>query len=101
MLETSSEDLAYASLPTREVRKPLRLTLCLWLLGLPGVVAMAVQLGLRRPSGTLPEWVLPVIGGAQVSLLLAAAAFLGAWLAPRMGMGAPVLTAWVERRSHA
>lgn len=101
MLEPSSEDVSYAGVPQREARKPLRLSVFLWLLGLPGVVAMASQVGRRMYQGALPEWVLPLVGGAQAGLLLAAAAFLGARLSPRLGLGAPVLAAWVERRAQA
>lgn len=35
----------------------------------------------------------------QALVLMALAAALGAWLAPKVGFGAPALTAWLEKRS--
>lgn len=96
MMDTTTDDDAIVSQPTEELRQPLRLSLLLWLLGLPGVVGMAWHVGQRLPNGHLPEWALPVMGSVQSGLLLAAAVFFGAWLAPRVGLGAPVLGALLQ-----
>ena len=100
MMDTTTDDDAIVSQPTEELRQPLRLSLLLWLLGMPGVVGMAWHVGQRLPNGHLPEWALPVMGSVQSGLLLAAAVFFGAWLAPRVGLGAPVLGALLQRRSR-
>ena len=100
MMHPASDDDAPVSLPAEELRQPLRLSLLLWLLGLPGVVGMAWQVGQRLPSGHLPGWALPVMGSVQSLLLLAAAVFFGAWLSPRVGLGAPMLGSLVQRRSR-
>lgn len=79
----------------------LRLFLATWCAGLPGVIAMA-WLGLPGllEGTTLPAplWVLGLVSAIQSALLLALAAFAGAALAPKVGLGAPVIAAWVESR---
>jgi hypothetical protein len=90
------DDHAHAMPAPRESRLLLQLSLLLWLLGLPGVWSMAWTVGQRLHGSTLPPWMLPVMGGLQSSLLLAAAVFFGAWVAPRVGLGAPLLAAWLN-----
>ena len=97
MLDHSDDDTRVPA-PARELGRALRLSICLWLLGLPGVLAMAWQIGRRIHGSTLPEGALPLMGGVQGSLLLAAAAFFGAWVAPRVGLEAPLLQALLARR---
>ncbi|WP_370680142.1 type II CAAX prenyl endopeptidase Rce1 family protein [Comamonas sp. GB3 AK4-5] len=94
MLDPIDDD-AHAMPAPSESRLLLQLSLLLWLLGLPGVWRMAWVVGQRLPGGMLPDWLLPAMGGLQSSLLLAAAVFFGAWVAPRVGLGAPLLTAWL------
>lgn len=90
------DDYAHAMPAPSESRLLLKLSLLLWLLGLPGVWSMAWSMGQHMHGSTLPQWMLPVIGGLQSSLLLAAAVFFGAWVAPRVGLGAPLLMAWLN-----
>lgn len=97
MLDPSHDDRR-APQPARELGRVLRLSVALWLLGLPGVLAMAWQIARRIQGSTLPEGALPLLVGVQGSLLLAAAAFLGAWVAPRLGLEAPLLQALLARR---
>lgn len=98
MLDTPDDD-SYTTAPVREDRVPLRLSLLLWLLGFPGVLAMAWSAGQRMPSSMLPAWALPLLGSVQTGLLLLAATFLGAWLGPRVGLGAPLLQSWLQGRA--
>ena len=87
-----------ANLPEKERQLPTRISLILCVLGLPGVIAMSWYVAQRLPRGYLPEWALPVIGGVQTSLLLVGAVILGAWLGPRVGLGAPLLQAVLQRK---
>lgn len=75
----------------------------LFLAGLPGVLALAwlglpvllvPQGGAARPP-PMPVWVLQLATVLQSGLLLALAAWGGARLAPRVGLGAPVASALV------
>ena len=84
--------------PVRELGQVLRTSVVLWLVGLPGLLALAWQVGSRIQGSTLPMWALPLLGGVQSCLLLAAAAFFGAWVAPRVGLGVPLLQALLTGR---
>lgn len=100
MLDNASDDDFAAAPLSQGYRQLLRLSLLLWLMGLPGVLGVAWYLSQRAQSGMLPEWALPLLGSLQGSLLLAATVFFGAWLAPRVGLGAPMLSAVVNRRGR-
>ncbi len=76
-----------------------RLGALLWLLGLPGVVAVVWTLlpPLQANAGLLPLplWAVLLLSGLQTAVLLALAVAIGVWLAPRVGLRAPVLSAWL------
>jgi membrane protease YdiL (CAAX protease family) len=79
-----------------------RLLLVAWVAGLPGVVAVALfvlpalMVGRQLP---IPLWAVQLANGAQSALLLAIAAAVGAWLANRVRLTAPALSAIAESRS--
>ena len=76
-----------------------RLGALLWLLGLPGVVAVVWALlpPLQANAALLPLplWAVLLLSGLQTAVLLALAVAIGVWLAPRVGLQAPVLSAWL------
>lgn len=71
----------------------------LWLLGLPGVVAvvwaLVPPLAANEALLPLPLWVVVLLSGLQTAVLLAAAVAVGTVLAPRVGLRAPAMSAWV------
>ena len=76
-----------------------RLGGALWLLGMPGVVAVVWAL---LPTLKVNEALLPLpleavllLSGLQTAVLLALAVALGVWLAPRVGLQAPAVSAWL------
>ena len=77
----------------------VKLGIVLWLLGLPGVVA--VVWGLLPPLAAhadllrWPLWTVLLASGAQTAALLALAVAVGVRLAPRVGLRAPAVSAWV------
>jgi Type II CAAX prenyl endopeptidase Rce1-like len=79
-----------------------RLVLVAWVAGLPGVVVVALfilpalAVGHQLP---IPLWAVQLASGAQSALLLAIAAAVGAWLANRVDLTAPALSAIAESRS--
>lgn len=79
-----------------------RLGGALWLLGMPGVVAVvwAVVPPLMAHQALLPVplWTMVLLSGLQTALLLAGAVALGVVLAKRVGLGAPALAAWLQSR---
>lgn len=95
MMDTPDDDSFDSPLPAREGSRLWRLSALLWLLGMPGVLAMAWAVGAKLHHGTLPYWAVPSMASAQLGLLLAAAVFFGGWVAPRVGLGAPVVKAWL------
>ena len=76
-----------------------RLGAVLWLLGMPGVVAVVGALlpPLRAHADLLPLplWALVLLSGAQTAVLLALCVAVGTVLAPRVGLGAPAVSAWL------
>ena len=82
-----------------------RLAGVMWLLGLPGVVAVVWALfpvlSAHAALLPLPLWAIVLLSGLQTSVLLALAAVAGAWLAPRVGLQAPALSAWLGGRAVA
>lgn len=82
-------------------RPGLRLGLLLWLIGMPGVIGIVLAMVpplLRGIPGAPPLWVAAGAGILQSALLLAVAVAVGARLAPRVGLGAPVLQALLASR---
>jgi hypothetical protein len=53
--------------------------------------------GLGMPEGSIWRWLPSAI--AQNLLLIAPVTALGLWLGPKVGLGAPLLSAWLEGRS--
>ena len=83
----------------------MKLGLTLWLLGLPGVAAVVWALlpPLAAHAELLrwPLWAVLLLSGAQTAALLALAVAVGVWLAPRVGLSAPAVSAWVAGRPVA
>lgn len=79
-----------------------RLLLVLWLLGMPGVVAVVWALlpllAANAALFPLPLWAIVLLSGAQTAVLLALAVTAGTWLAPRVGLHAPAVQAWLSGR---
>jgi len=79
--------------------------LVLWLLGMPGVVAVVgallPTLAAHQALLPVPLWAVVLLSGLQTAVLLAAAVALGVVLAPRVGLGAPALSAWLSGRPVA
>lgn len=70
--------------------------------GLPGVIALSflgVPEILEGKALPAPMWVLRLASGIQSVLLLAIAAYVGARLAPKVGLHAPAILALAESRS--
>jgi len=74
----------------------------LWLLGMPGVVAVVWALlpPLRANEALLPLplWAVVLVSGLQTAVLLALAVAVGVWLAPRVGLRAPAVSSWLAGR---
>lgn len=79
-----------------------RLGGALWLLGMPGVVAVVWALlpPLRANEALLPLplWAVVLLSGLQTAVLLALAVAIGAWLAPRVGLQTPAVSSWLAGR---
>ncbi len=78
-----------------------RLGFALWLVGLPGVVALTGYL-LQSPPLDVPSapppWVIALASGLQSVLLLSIAAFGGTKLASGPGLQAPLLSSMLKRK---
>jgi len=76
-----------------------RLGTALWLLGMPGVVAVVwallPPLKVNEALLPLPLWAVVLLSGLQTAVLLALAVAVGVWLAPRVGLRAPAVSAWL------
>ena len=76
-----------------------RLGALLWLLGMPGVVAvvwaLVPPLAAHQALLPLPLWAVVLLSGLQTAVLLALAVMAGVWLAPRVGLRAPAAASWV------
>ncbi|WP_306553103.1 CPBP family intramembrane glutamic endopeptidase [Acidovorax sp.] len=87
--------------PADAPRQPAKWRLggALWLLGMPGVVAVVWALlpPLRANEALLPLplWAVVLLSGLQTAVLLALAVAVGVWLAPRVGLRAPVVSSWL------
>ena len=77
----------------------MKLGFTLWLLGLPGVVAviwaLLPPLAAHAELLPLPLWAMVLISGLQTVVLLALAVAVGVRLASRVGLQAPALSAWL------
>ena len=76
----------------------MKLGIALWLLGLPGVAAVVwallPPLAAHADLLPLPLWAMVLLSGLQTAVLLAVAVAVGTWLAPRVGLRAPAVSAW-------
>jgi hypothetical protein len=76
--------------------------LALWLLGMPGVVAvvwsLVPPLAAHASLLPLPLWAMVLLSGLQTAVLLAVAVAVGVVLAPRIGLQAPAVAAWLARK---
>lgn len=74
----------------------------LWLLGMPGVVAvvwsLVPPLAAHQALLPLPLWVVVLLSGLQTAAMLALAVAVGVTLAPRVGLSSPVVGAWLDQR---
>ncbi|MFN7857585.1 MAG: CPBP family intramembrane glutamic endopeptidase [Acidovorax sp.] len=92
-------ELSHKSPDSAALRQPgrWRLGLALWLLGMPGVVAVVWSLlpPLAASQALLPVplWVVLLLSGLQTAVMLALAVAVGVALGPRVGLAAPVLSA--------
>ena len=70
-----------------------RLGALLWLLGMPGVVAvvwaLVPPLAANQALLPLPLWAMVLLSGLQTAVLLALCVAAGVWLAPKVGLRAP------------
>lgn len=82
-----------------------RLGAVLWLLGMPGVLAvlwaLLPPLMAHQALLPLPLWAVVALSGLQTAVLLACAVAAGVWLAPRVGLQAPVVAACLSERPAA
>ncbi|RZJ50591.1 MAG: CPBP family intramembrane metalloprotease, partial [Acidovorax sp.] len=66
---------------------------------MPGVVAVVwallPPLAENAALFPLPLWAIVLLSGLQTAVLLAMAVAVGVWLAPRVGLQAPALSAWL------
>ena len=82
-----------------------RLGAVLWLLGMPGVVAVVwallPPLAANQALLPLPLWAVVLLSGLQTAVMLALAVAVGVALAPRVGLSSPVVSAWLAQRPVA
>ena len=81
----------------REARQVVYLSVLLWLIGMPGVLALCLHAQPQLIGSTLSPQLLAGMLAAQLALLLAAACFVGTWVAPRLGIPVPLWSAWQDR----
>ena len=100
-------DSAACTKPMMAALRPSKWRLggALWLLGMPGVLAVlwALLAPLRGNEALLPLplWAVVMLSGLQTAALLALAVAVGAWLSPRVGLQAPAISAWLDARPVA
>lgn len=82
-----------------------RLGIALWVLGMPGVVAVVwallPPLAANQALLPLPLWAVVLLSGLQTAVMLALAVAVGVVLGPRVGLSCPALSAWLEQRPVA
>ncbi len=87
------------STPTARALK-WRMGSVLWLLGMPGVVAvvwaLVPPLAAHQALLPLPLWAMVLLSGLQTAVLLGLCVALGVALAPRVGLAAPAVSAWLQ-----
>lgn len=71
------------------------------LVGISAVMPYAFTLAGPLPPLPIPLWLLVVLQIVQNLLLCAVAAGLGLWLGGKVGLGAPILRAWLARERDA
>lgn len=75
-----------------------------FLTGIPGVIAVNLMVLPAMLAGKplrVPMWVVQLASTLQSSVMLAVALCAGAFLAPKVGLRAPVLMAWASREPLA
>ena len=91
--------LPSVSTPTSRALK-WRIGSALWLLGMPGVVAvvwaLVPPLAAHQALLPLPLWAMVLLSGLQTAVLLGLCVALGVALAPRVGLAAPAVSAWLQ-----
>ena len=92
-----------AASPVPPVPSKWRLWVALWLLGLPGIVALVwalvPTLAAHRAVLPLPLWAMVLLSGLQPSVLLGLSVWAGVALAHRVGLAAPAVRAWLQGQS--
>ncbi len=97
--------MSEANVETRTAKPFLKTALVLWILALCGM-ALVLPYALHIEAKVLAEAaarkglepaVLLAISLAQSAILFAIAAFAGLWAARKLGLGAPVIEAWLTR----
>lgn len=87
---------------TQQQAPAWRLGMLLWLLGMPGVVAVVwallPTLAAHQALLPMPLWAVVLLSGLQTAVLLAVAVALGVVLASRVGLAAPGVSAWLQGR---
>ncbi len=84
-----------------EFRMNRKLGFTLWLIGLPGILALTgVMAQLPQPvtAAAPPWWVIVLVSTTQSILLLSLATYAGTRLAPRIGLQSPLLSAALARK---
>lgn len=75
-----------------------KIALRLMLLGSVGIASLLLMPLERVVPIALPALVVRLLGAIQPTVLMIAFAVLGAWLAPKVGLDAPLLRAAIEKR---
>ena len=82
----------------------LKFALHLWVAGMLGMVAVTVTLLRELLEGIvlpIPLWAISIISLGQSAVFVALSVWAGVSLAPRVGLQAPILSAWISRVSIA
>ncbi len=66
---------------------------------MPYVLALVPSQGIKTGHAAIPTPALIALSIAQSALFLGVMTFSGLWAARRLGMGAPVVDAWLQRRA--
>ncbi|AOG23688.1 CAAX protease self-immunity family protein [Acidovorax sp. RAC01] len=98
-MSASASGAEHPLTPPDGAPKRWRLGIALWLLGMPGVVAVVwallPPLAASQALLPIPLWAVLLLSGLQTAVMLALAVAVGVLLAPRVGLGAPVVSAWL------
>lgn len=98
-MSVSASSAEHPLAPSNPTPKRWRLGIALWLLGMPGVVAVVwallPPLAASQALLPIPLWAVLLLSGLQSAVMLVLAVAVGVLLAPRVGLAAPVVSAWV------